>query len=44
MQEALTVHFEGLAFRERNAGPAIDAHMSDLGFNNNIGINLETGK
>lgn len=43
MQEALTIHFQGLMFRERNAGRAIDAHMSDRGFNNQIGIHPETG-
>lgn len=43
MQEALTVHFQGLIFRERNAGRQIDAHMSDRGFNNQIGVNPETG-
>ncbi|XP_071444480.1 glycogen debranching enzyme [Hetaerina americana] len=43
MQEALNVHFQGLKFRERGAGRTIDAHMSDLGFNIEIGVNLETG-
>ncbi|XP_045534389.1 glycogen debranching enzyme [Papilio machaon] len=43
MQEALDVHFQGLVFRERNAGRAIDAHMSDKGFNVQIGIDPETG-
>lgn len=43
MQEALNVHFQGLAFRERNAGRQIDEHMSDQGFNNQIGIHPETG-
>lgn len=43
MQEALRVHFQGLAFRERNAGRQIDAHMADRGFNNQIGIHPETG-
>lgn len=43
IQEALNVHFQGLIFRERNAGRAIDAHMSDKGFNNQIGIHPETG-
>lgn len=37
MQEALTMHFQGLIFREKNAGRGIDAHMSDRGFNNQIG-------
>lgn len=43
IQEGLTVHFQGLAFRERNAGRQIDAHMTDRGFNNQIGIHPETG-
>lgn len=44
MQEALDVHFQGLVFRERNAGRQIDEHMTDQGFNNQIGIHPETGK
>uniref|UniRef100_A0A336MYR3 Glycogen debranching enzyme n=1 Tax=Culicoides sonorensis TaxID=179676 RepID=A0A336MYR3_CULSO len=43
IQEALTKHFQGLAFRERNAGTLIDAHMKDEGFNNKIGVDLDTG-
>ncbi|KAK7868484.1 hypothetical protein R5R35_001895 [Gryllus longicercus] len=43
MQEALTVHFQGLCFRERNAGRSIDAHMTDKGFNVQIGVHPETG-
>ncbi|XP_025075084.1 glycogen debranching enzyme isoform X3 [Pogonomyrmex barbatus] len=43
MQEALSVHFQGLCFRERNAGRQIDEHMTDRGFNNQIGIHPETG-
>ncbi|XP_053966475.1 glycogen debranching enzyme isoform X1 [Anastrepha ludens] len=43
MQEALQVHFQGLQYRERNAGYEIDAHMTDQGFNNNIGVHPETG-
>ncbi|XP_059612400.1 glycogen debranching enzyme [Phlebotomus argentipes] len=43
IQEALTVHFQGLIYRERNAGPAIDAHMTEKGFNNQIGIHPDTG-
>uniref|UniRef100_A0A1I8PA84 Glycogen debranching enzyme n=1 Tax=Stomoxys calcitrans TaxID=35570 RepID=A0A1I8PA84_STOCA len=43
MQEALKVHFQGLQYRERNAGHEIDAHMQDNGFNNQIGVNPETG-
>ncbi|KAJ8667077.1 hypothetical protein QAD02_008739 [Eretmocerus hayati] len=43
IQEALTVHFQGLCFRERNAGKRIDEHMTDRGFNNQIGVHPETG-
>ncbi|XP_045521820.1 glycogen debranching enzyme [Pieris brassicae] len=43
MQEALDTHFQGLAFRERNAGRQIDAHMTDRGFNVQIGVDPETG-
>ncbi|XP_050313135.1 glycogen debranching enzyme isoform X2 [Anthonomus grandis grandis] len=43
IQEALNVHFQGLKFRERNAGRQIDEHMTDAGFNNQIGIHPETG-
>lgn len=43
MQEALTTHFQGLLYRERNAGTDIDAHMKDNGFNVQIGVNPETG-
>ena len=41
--EALQTHFQGLKFRERNAGTRIDEHMRDEGFNNEIGVDLETG-
>ncbi|XP_050668408.1 glycogen debranching enzyme isoform X6 [Leptidea sinapis] len=43
MQEALDRHFQGVVFRERNAGRQIDAHMTDKGFNVQIGIDPETG-
>jgi len=43
IHEALQVHFNGLKFRERNAGQKIDEHMTDLGFNNEIGVDPETG-
>ncbi|XP_068144512.1 glycogen debranching enzyme [Drosophila tropicalis] len=43
MQEALQTHFQGLQYRERNAGQQIDAHMVDEGFNNHIGVHPETG-
>ncbi|XP_063921993.1 glycogen debranching enzyme [Zophobas morio] len=43
IQEALNTHFQGLVFRERNAGRQIDEHMTDAGFNNQIGIHPDTG-
>nr|XP_022905345.1 glycogen debranching enzyme isoform X1 [Onthophagus taurus] len=43
IQEALKVHFQGLIFRERNAGRQIDEHMSDKGFTIQIGVHPETG-
>ncbi|KAK9504313.1 hypothetical protein O3M35_010677 [Rhynocoris fuscipes] len=43
MQEALNKHFQGLCFRERNAGEAIDAHMTSRGFDNQIGVHPQTG-
>lgn len=43
IQEALEIHVNGLKFRERNAGLKIDEHMLDNGFNNEIGVDLETG-
>lgn len=43
IQEGLNVHFQGLVFRERNAGRQIDEHMTDRGFNNQIGVHPETG-
>ena len=35
--------YQGLSFRERNAGIRIDEHMLDGGFNNHIGVDRETG-
>lgn len=43
IQEALNVHFQGLIFRERNAGREIDEHMKEQGFNNQIGVHPNTG-
>ncbi|XP_065200578.1 glycogen debranching enzyme isoform X2 [Planococcus citri] len=43
IQEAMNKHFQGLCFRERNAGPAIDAHMKSTGFDNQIGVHPVTG-
>lgn len=44
IQEAVSVHFQGLCFRERNAGIAVDAHMTGPGFDNQIGVHPATGK
>lgn len=44
IQEALQRHFQGVRFRERNAGFQIDRQMTDDGFNNNVGVDLETGE
>lgn len=41
--EALNRHFEGIHFRERNAGHQIDEHMKDEGFNVSAWICHETG-
>lgn len=43
IQETLTIHANGLRFRERNAGQQIDEHMKDEGFNNEIGVDWNTG-
>lgn len=43
IQESLQRHFQGLSFRERNAGPRIDEHMKEGGFSNQIGVDLDTG-
>ncbi|KAL9916549.1 glycogen debranching enzyme isoform 1-T3 [Glossina fuscipes fuscipes] len=43
VQEAVQVHFQGLLYTERNAGPEIDDHMTVRGFNNQIGVNRQTG-
>lgn len=43
MYETLEVHFQGLKFRERNAGISIDAHMKEQGFDITIGVDPETG-
>jgi len=39
----LAAHAKGIAFREWNAGPAIDEHMTDEGFNIRIGVNEASG-
>lgn len=43
IQEAITRHFEGLVYQERNAGPAIDAHMTEQGFTVEIGVDKTNG-
>jgi len=43
INEALVTHVKGLQFRERNAGPKIDEHMKDEGFNNCVGVDPGTG-
>ncbi|EYB99071.1 hypothetical protein Y032_0125g1272 [Ancylostoma ceylanicum] len=43
MCEALERHFEGIEFRERNAGPQIDEHMRDEGFNVKVYVDRNTG-
>merc|ERR1719239_1765379 len=43
IQEAMSRHFQGVRFRERNAGIKIDEQMQDFGFNNEIGVSLVTG-
>lgn len=43
MQEALTRHFEGVTFKERNAGREIDEHMKDNGFEVRIGVLPDSG-
>jgi len=43
MHTSLTRHFEGIKFRERNAGAKIDAHMREEGFTVEAGVNIQTG-
>lgn len=43
IQQSLQEHFDGISFREDNAGPKLDAHMTDLGFNVSAGICKKTG-
>lgn len=43
MQEGMEKHGKGVSFRERNAGPQIDNHMSDEGFNVSFGVDWKTG-
>jgi hypothetical protein len=43
MQEAIERHFKGEKFRERNAGQGLDRVMKSEGFNNEIGVDTNTG-
>ena len=43
IQEILLRHFQGISFRERNAGPDLDRDMSSEGFNQSIGVDMQTG-
>jgi len=43
VQEILTLHANGISFREWNAGPAIDDKMQDAGFNISIRRDPMTG-
>ncbi|KAL7057955.1 hypothetical protein AAHC03_016706 [Spirometra sp. Aus1] len=43
MQEALQRHAEGIQFRERNAGDALDCHMKNEGFDVTASIQPDTG-
>ena len=36
-------HFIGISFRERGAGPDLDSHMTDAGFNVTAGVRESTG-
>jgi len=43
IQEILQRHAAGIHFREYNAGPNIDEHMKDEGFNIDIDVDWKTG-
>jgi glycogen debranching enzyme len=43
IHEVLLRHLQSLNYRERGAGYALDADMTDDGFNNRIGIDTKTG-
>jgi glycogen debranching enzyme len=43
IQEILQRHAQGIHFREYNAGPNLDGHMKDEGFNIDIEVDWETG-
>lgn len=43
MYEAISRHFSGIEFKERNHGKKIDEHMTDAGFTVTAGVDKETG-
>jgi len=43
IKTAIDTHWNGLTFREYNAGYQLDRVMSDEGFNNRIGVDHQTG-
>ena len=43
IQEILQRHYNGINFREKGAGPALDSHMNSEGFDVIAGISKETG-
>jgi glycogen debranching enzyme len=43
VQEILQQHVDGISFREHNAGPRLDAHMKDEGFDIEIKVDWQTG-
>ncbi|XP_048587758.1 glycogen debranching enzyme-like isoform X2 [Nematostella vectensis] len=43
MQEAIQRQFIGVQFRERGAGPNLDSHMKNEGFNVTVCVNERTG-
>eukprot|EP00923_Selenidium_pygospionis_P039815 GHVN01069058.1.p1 GENE.GHVN01069058.1~~GHVN01069058.1.p1 ORF type:complete len:555 (+),score=81.03 GHVN01069058.1:192-1667(+) len=43
MHHVMSSHMQGIAFREWRAGPQLDEHMTDMGFNVSVGVNLQMG-
>ena len=39
----MQIHYAGISFRERRAGPELDSHMKNDGFNVTVGVREETG-